>query len=113
MRRRLLRSPHVLGWSREQAQDYLRRNTAISDHEIVTEVDRYITWPGQATAYYLGTLKILEAHRRAEQALGPNFDIRNFHDQILSLGSVPLPVIDSAVDNFITQGGISPFSADT
>jgi uncharacterized protein (DUF885 family) len=103
---------HALGWSREQAQDYLRQNTAISDHEIVTEVDRYISWPGQATAYYLGMLKILDARRRAEQALGADFDIRNFHDQILSLGSVPLTVIDSAVDNFIAQGGKSPFSAD-
>lgn len=104
---------HALGWSREQAQDYLRQNTAISDHEIVTEVDRYISWPGQATAYYLGMLKILEARGRAEQALGADFDIRNFHDQILSLGSVPLPVIDSAVDTFIARGGTSPFSADT
>jgi uncharacterized protein (DUF885 family) len=104
---------HALGWSREHAQDYLRDNTAISDHEIVTEVDRYIAWPGQATAYYLGMLKITEARRRAEQALGLDFDIRNFHDQILWLGSVPLPVIDNAIDNFIAHGGISPFSADT
>jgi uncharacterized protein (DUF885 family) len=104
---------HVLGWTRERAQDYLRDNTAISDHEIVTEVDRYIAWPGQATAYYLGMLKITEARRRAEQALGTAFDVRNFHDQVLSLGSVPLPVIDNAIDNFIAQGGKSPFSADS
>jgi uncharacterized protein (DUF885 family) len=104
---------HVMGWSRERAQDYLRDNTAISDHEIVTEVDRYISWPGQATAYYLGMLTILQARGRAAGALGPKFDIRSFHDQILSLGSVPLPVIDSAVDNFIARGGKSPFSGDT
>ncbi|WP_406047259.1 DUF885 domain-containing protein [Kribbella sp. NBC_00889] len=101
---------HALGWSRERAQDYLRDNTAISDHEIVTEVDRYIAWPGQATAYYLGMLKITEARRRAEQSLGADFDVRNFHDQILSLGSVPLPVIDHAIDSFIARGGSSPFT---
>jgi uncharacterized protein (DUF885 family) len=100
---------HALGWSRERAQDYLRDNTAISDHEIVTEVDRYIAWPGQATAYYLGMLKITEARQRAEQALGAAFDLRHFHDQILSLGSVPLPVIDNAVEAFIARGGTSPF----
>ena len=103
---------HALGWSREQAQDYLRDNTAISDHEIVTEVDRYIAWPGQATAYYLGMLTITEARRRAEQLLGSAFDVRNFHDQILSLGSVPLPVIDNAVDDFIGRGGTSPFDEE-
>lgn len=101
---------HALGWTRERAQDYLRVNTAISDHEIVTEVDRYIAWPGQATAYYLGMLKITEARQRAEQALGTQFDLRNFHDQILALGSVPLPVIDNAVDTFIAGGGASPFA---
>jgi uncharacterized protein (DUF885 family) len=101
---------HAFGWSRERAQDYLRDNTAISDHEVVTEVDRYIAWPGQATAYYLGMLKIVESRRRAEESLGAAFDIRNFHDQILSLGSVPLPVIDLAVDSFIARGGSSPFT---
>lgn len=101
---------HAFGWTREQAQDYLRTNTAISDHEIVTEVDRYIAWPGQATAYYLGMLKITEARRRSEAALGSGFDLRYFHDQILSLGSVPLAVIDSAVDTFIARGGSSPFT---
>lgn len=101
---------HTMGWTREQAQDYLRDNTAISDHEIVTEVDRYIAWPGQATAYYLGMLKITEVRRRAERDLGGSFDLRSFHDQILSLGSVPLPVIDNAVDTFIARGGTSPFA---
>jgi len=101
---------HALGWTRERAQKYLRDNTAISDHEIVTEVDRYIAWPGQATAYYLGMLKITDARRRAEQALGATFDLRNFHDQILSLGSIPLSVIDDAVDTFIARGGTSPFA---
>ncbi|GAB3920990.1 hypothetical protein GCM10011575_16910 [Microlunatus endophyticus] len=101
---------HALGWTRKQAQDFLRDNTAIGDHEIVTEVDRYIAWPGQATAYYLGMLKITEARRRAEQSLGTRFDIRSFHDQILSLGSVPLPVIDTAIDSFIAGGGASPFA---
>ncbi|HEY9293690.1 MAG TPA: DUF885 family protein [Microlunatus sp.] len=100
---------HALGWTREQAQDYLRDNTAISDHEIVTEVDRYIAWPGQATAYYLGMLKIMELRRRAESALSESFSIRSFHDQVLALGSVPLPVLETAIDQFISNGGRSPF----
>lgn len=100
---------HALGWTREQGQDYLRSNTALSDHEVTTEVDRYIAWPGQACAYYLGMLKIIELRRRAEEQLGEGFVLPNFHDQVLSLGSVPLPVLERSIDAFVARGGSSPF----
>jgi len=96
---------HHLNWSRAQAQTYLRDNTALSDHEIETEVDRYIGWPGQALAYYLGMMEIKADRLKAEQALGPKFDIRAFHDAVLSQGSVPLPVLDRRIDRFIADGG--------
>ncbi|WP_367120015.1 DUF885 family protein [Sphingomonas sp.] len=100
---------HSMGWSREQAQAYLRDNTALSQHEIETEVDRYISWPGQALSYYLGEMAIRQGRAKAEKALGPKFNIRAFHDMILALGSVPLPVLDQAVDGFIAKGGIGPY----
>jgi uncharacterized protein (DUF885 family) len=100
---------HAMGWSREQAQRYLHDNTALADHEIETEVDRYIAWPGQAISYYTGELAIQAARHRAEQALGPRFDIRAFHDAVLSLGSVPMPVIDARVDQLIRDGGKGPY----
>jgi len=100
---------HAKGWSREQAQAYLRENTALSNHEIETEVDRYISWPGQALSYYLGELTILRDRAKAEAALGAKFNIRAFHDAILALGSVPLPVIDQRVDRFIAEGGKGPY----
>ncbi|WP_208115585.1 DUF885 domain-containing protein [Labedaea rhizosphaerae] len=103
---------HALGWSRERARQFLRDNTAIAEHEIGTEIDRYIAWPGQATAYHLGQLCILDARRKAEAALGGRFDLRAFHDQVLSLGSVPLTVLTAEVDRFIERGGRSPFSND-
>lgn len=100
---------HSEGWTREQAQQYLRDNTALSNHEIETEVDRYIAWPGQALSYYMGELEILKARRKAEKALGSKFNIRAFHDAILQLGSVPLPVIDQRVDQLIAAGGKGPY----
>ncbi|NMN02880.1 MULTISPECIES: DUF885 family protein [unclassified Novosphingobium] len=100
---------HTMGWSRAQAQQFLHDNTALSDHEIETETDRYIAWPGQALSYYLGERAILEARARAQKALGPKFNIRAFHDTVLQLGSVPLPVLDAAVDRFIAQGGKGPY----
>ncbi|WP_152363430.1 DUF885 domain-containing protein [Microlunatus speluncae] len=103
---------HALGWSRERAQAFLRDNTAIGEHEVVTEVDRYIAWPGQACAYYLGELEILELRARAEKELGTAFDLRHFHDQVLSLGSVPLRVLRTEIDRFIARGGTSPYVDD-
>lgn len=103
---------HTQNWTREQAQQFLRENTALPEREVVSEVDRYIGWPGQALSYYLGELAILKARAKAEKALGAKFDIRNFHDMVLSLGSVPLPVLEARVDRFIAEGGPSPYPAD-
>src|SRR5471032_3336900 len=100
---------HAMGWTREQAQAYLHDNTALSDHEIETEVDRYISWPGQALSYYLGEMSIINARKKAEAALGTKFNIRNFHDTVLQLGSVPLPVLEARIDAFIADGGKSPY----
>ena len=94
---------HHLGWTRERAQAFLRDNTALSEHEIETEVDRYIGWPGQALSYYLGEMSIVRSREKAEKALGQDFDIRAFHDAILALGSVPLPVLEQRVDRFIEE----------
>jgi uncharacterized protein (DUF885 family) len=101
---------HAKGWTRKQAQEFLHNNTALSDHEITTEVDRYIAWPGQALSYYLGEMAIWKARAKAEAALGEKFDIRAFHDAILELGSVPLPVMEARIDRFIAEGG-KPASA--
>jgi len=99
---------HHLGWTRQQAIDYLTGDTALSDREIANEVDRYISWPGQALSYELGYLKIRELRSKAEQALGAKFDIRRFHDTVLSTGSVPLPVLEKRIDHFIADGGPEP-----
>ncbi|MBQ5940789.1 MULTISPECIES: DUF885 family protein [unclassified Massilia] len=104
---------HAKGWTREQAQAYLMENTALAKHEVETEVDRYISWPGQALSYYLGQMAIQEARARAEKALGPKFDIRNFHDTVLQLGSVPLPVLQQRIDAFIAAGGKSPYPKES
>ncbi|MGH8866543.1 MAG: DUF885 domain-containing protein [Actinomycetes bacterium] len=103
---------HAFGWSRNEAQEFLRENTGIADHEIATEIDRYISWPGQACAYYLGALRIHELRRRAEAELGQQFSLRSFHDAVLVLGSVPLAVLEQEVDRFIACGGRSPFGLD-
>jgi uncharacterized protein (DUF885 family) len=92
---------HAQGWTRQQAIDYLAAHTALPLHEIETETDRYISWPGQALAYKLGELKIKELRRKAEQALGPAFDVRRFHDAVLGSGAVPLGVLEQNVDRFI------------
>nr|WP_233171640.1 DUF885 family protein [Dyella sp. ASV21] len=99
---------HHLGWTRQQAIDFMTQNTALSDREIANEVDRYISWPGQALSYELGYLKILELRRKAEQELGAKFDIRHFHDTVLQIGSVPLPVLEQRIDRFIADGGPAP-----
>ncbi len=100
---------HAQGWTREQAQRYLRDYTAMPLHEIETEVDRYIAWPAQALSYYLGEDAILKARARAERALGPRFNLRAFHDTVLELGSVPLPVLQERIDRFIAEGGRGPY----
>jgi uncharacterized protein (DUF885 family) len=100
---------HSQGWTRDQAIQYMRRYTALPDHEIETEVDRYIAWPGQALSYYLGEMAIKKARAKAEAALGPKFNIRAFHDTVLQLGSVPLPLLEARVDRFIAEGGKGPY----
>ncbi|MGY8974096.1 MAG: DUF885 domain-containing protein [Sphingomonadales bacterium] len=96
---------HHYGWSREQAVDYLSSHTALSDREVGTEIDRYISWPGQALAYKLGEMTIRRVRAKAEEELGERFDIRKFHDVVLSLGSVPLPALEARIDAFIADGG--------
>jgi DNA-directed RNA polymerase subunit N (RpoN/RPB10) len=98
-----------LGWTRDQARAYLLSHTALSEREVNTEVDRYISWPGQALAYYLGQMAIEKGRAKAEAALGSRFNIRAFHDTVLSLGSVPLPVLTDRIDQFIAEGGVGPY----
>jgi uncharacterized protein (DUF885 family) len=94
---------HSMGWSRQQAVDFLTQNTSLSKQEIRTEVDRYIAWPGQALAYKMGELKILELRHRAEKELGPRFDLRAFHDAVLANGGVTLPVLEERINAFIAE----------
>lgn len=100
---------HAKGWSRERALQFMKDNTALSVHEVTTEIDRYIAWPGQALSYYLGQMTMEFCRARAEQALGEKFDIRHFHDTVLQLGSVPLSVLEKRIDRFIEEGGPSPY----
>ncbi len=100
---------HAEGWTRAQGQQYLRENTALSDHEIETEVDRYISWPGQALSYYLGEMSIQKERGKAEAALGAKFNLRAFHDAVLETGAVPLPVLEEHLDAWIAGGGVGPY----
>jgi uncharacterized protein (DUF885 family) len=100
---------HSQGWSRERAIAYFHDYTALPEHEIETEVDRYIAWPAQALSYYLGEDTILKARAKAEKALGAHFNLRAFHDTVLELGSVPLPVLVARVDRFIAEDGKGPY----
>ncbi|HEY2090496.1 MAG TPA: DUF885 family protein [Thermoanaerobaculia bacterium] len=94
---------HAKGWTRQQAIDYMAARTSLPLHEVETEVDRYISWPAQALSYKLGELKIKELRRRAEQALGPRFDLRAFHDTVLGSGAVPLDVLETNVNRWIAE----------
>ena len=96
---------HHMGWSRQQAIDYLAANTALAQHDVETEVDRYISWPGQALSYKLGELTLKRLRAKAEAQLGAKFDERAFHDTVLALGSVPLPVLEKRMDDFVAGGG--------
>ena len=94
---------HAMGWTREQSVDYLKSNTALSLHEVNTEIDRYISWPGQAVSYKIGELKIRELRRRAEEQLKSKFDIREFHEVLLEEGTVTLTIMEDRVENYIAQ----------
>jgi uncharacterized protein (DUF885 family) len=96
---------HYYGWSRQRAIDYLAENTALSLLNIANEVDRYISWPGQALAYKIGELKIRELRRRAKQALGSHFDLRAFHEVILREGGIPLSVLVGNVNAWLEKAG--------
>ena len=94
---------HAFGWSKEQAVEFMTANTALSFHEINTEVDRYISWPGQALAYKVGELKISELRQKTENALGDQFDIREFHNIILQKGTLTLPLMEEEIAAYIKQ----------
>jgi len=94
---------HAKGWTREQAMDYLAGNTALSLHNVQTEVDRYIAWPGQALAYKMGELTLWELREKAERELGADFDIREFHDAVLTGGGLPLDILRRRIDDYIAD----------
>ncbi len=94
---------HVIGWSRKEAVDFMKRNTALSLHNINTEIDRYISWPGQAVSYKIGEIKIRELREKAEERLGNDFEIRDFHEVILEQGVVTLPILEKRVNAFIKK----------
>jgi len=94
---------HWKGWSREQAETCFLENSALSPHNIRTEVERYISWPGQALAYKIGELKILELRERAEERLGSSFDIRKFHDEVLGAGGIPLDILEERINAWINK----------
>jgi uncharacterized protein (DUF885 family) len=98
---------HSLGWSREQAIDFFKQNAPKAEHDIIVEVDRYIVWPGQALAYKIGELKIQELRAYAKRKLGPAFDIRAFHDQVLARGAMPLGVLEQRVHDWVERVGRS------
>jgi len=104
---------HQFGWSRERAMEYLRTRAPLSEHEITTEVERYIAWPAQALAYKLGEIQIRRHRREAEEQLGAKFDQRKFHDAILALGAVPLPVLEQRMAQFIADGGTNQITPRT
>ncbi|MGL6011623.1 MAG: DUF885 domain-containing protein [Shewanella oncorhynchi] len=92
---------HAQGWSRQQAIDFMASNTALSLHNVTTEIDRYISWPGQALSYKIGELTIKRLRAKAEQELGDKFDIRAFHDAVLENGSVPMSILEQQINDFI------------
>jgi uncharacterized protein (DUF885 family) len=94
---------HAMGWTREQTIEFMAQNTALSIHEVTTETDRYISWPGQALGYKMGELKIRELRERATEALGERFDVREFHDVVLLNGPVPMTVLEEQVDDYIRR----------
>jgi len=94
---------HAKGWSRERAMDYLADNTALSLHNVKTEIDRYISWPGQALSYKMGELTIKKLRKMAEKDLAESFDLREFHDQVLKNGSMPLSMLEALIGEYIAE----------
>jgi uncharacterized protein (DUF885 family) len=96
---------HAKGWSRDKAIAFMTDNTSMAAKDIRVEIDRYIAAPGQATAYKVGELKLLELRARAQTKLGSRYDIRIFHDQVLMTGSMPLAILEAKIDAWIAAGG--------
>ncbi len=94
---------HAMGWTRQQAMDYMAAHTALSLHEVQTETDRYIAWPGQALSYKIGELKIKDLRKKAEEQLKEKFDIRKFHDEVLAHGAITLSVLEKNIDSYIAK----------
>ena len=94
---------HAKNWTRQQVVNYMSQNTALSLHEINTETDRYISWPGQALSYKIGELKIRELRKKAEKQLGSEFNIRDFHEVVLEQGTVTLAILEERVHNYIQK----------
>jgi uncharacterized protein (DUF885 family) len=94
---------HAMGWSREQAIDYMKANSSMAESDIVAEVERYIAWPGQALSYKLGQIKIRELRDYAQNALGKDFDVRKFHTQVLIDGALPMPILQSKIKRWVKQ----------
>jgi uncharacterized protein (DUF885 family) len=99
---------HSMGWTRQQAIDYFKANSAKAEHDIEVEVDRYIVWPGQALAYKVGELKIKELRAYAQKELGPRFDIRAFHDHVLGNGAVPLDLLEKNIRAWVAEAKAAP-----
>ena len=94
---------HSKGWTRDQVVDFFRKSGAVDEPSIQSETDRYIAWPAQALAYKLGQLKFRELRERAQKELGPKFDVRSFHDEMLDGGALPLDLLDARTDKWIAQ----------
>jgi len=94
---------HYKGWTRQQAIDFFKDNAAKKEADIINEIDRYISWPGQALAYKIGQLKMLELRKKSEQALGDDFDIKAFHDELLGGGAVPMEILETRMNRWLTE----------
>jgi uncharacterized protein (DUF885 family) len=94
---------HYKGWSRQRAIDYFMENSCKVPHDVTVEIDRYIVWPGQALAYKLGELKILELRDHAIAEMGDKFDLRAFHDKVLGHGTMPMDLLESMIKNWVAS----------
>jgi uncharacterized protein (DUF885 family) len=99
---------HSMHWSRQQMIDYFRAHSSMDETNIDAEVDRYIAWPAQALGYKIGQMKILELRAKAKKELGPKFDIRNFDDEVVDSGALPMDILEQRVDAWIAKGGGEP-----
>jgi uncharacterized protein (DUF885 family) len=102
---------HAKGWSRQEAIDFFKANAGKAEHDIVVEVDRYIVMPGQALAYKIGELEIKRLRAHAESELGEAFDVRAFHDYLLSAGALPLDVLAERMERWVAQSAPSEVSS--